>query len=798
LKKIIANALAYFLLLFFIATPAWAATDRFIDADCTNGISTYDPDGSGSADGIGSCTGGENEVYDTLQHAHNDADNGDTFYVMGTVYMASDASTHLLILTLDNTTWTSYDSNPAVVDGINRLPGLGTAARHLIFINGGTGNTIDGLTVQNSPSAGIIIAYSATDNTVKNCEISWSFTSNVSVATFSHDVVIEDNVIYNGARVVQVHSANCSALDGTAYHCGGQTNVQDPPQVIIHTSDNPIFRRNTVYNSFGEGAILFGRGTINGLCEYNTFYGNQKFQTLNVATTGTTHRYNLYYGVYDNGNVIEDKCTANETPWPCCDGEDSGTCSITTPSWYAKALGYQGVRGSLETQWLDDTLNGWTIAPDPDNILDLYLRVYGNYFSNSDTGIKLAAQAGSIKNVYIFHNTIIDPWNDEGVAYGIDMYDSEVGGDVVLLNNIVSVDSNGSPGTAMAGKVYANANLWSENPSSNLDANDYCGNIEYTNQSACETAGHVWVSGSDPEYASPTVSGSDFSGSDIDGGDLSKSDYALLSGSAGIDGAVAITYIDDTDATADSFSVDNPEMFYGDEEITIVTAGGNVQRTITKVERNSACTGAGDPWACCTDEIEGSCNTVEVDSDITFEDENPIYLRFFVGSAPDIGAYEYSGASASGTIVVANGISESEVVAGGKTIVIDLTNAEWVAAGATFNAQRANIIAGLDSDKAEATGWNAVLRDAGIDVDDVIRTDADTVTITLDAEPTYNITASETVTVTIPASATDYDEDIVGSPTFSIIVDASESGLTYNTNATSIGYNANAPSISVP
>jgi hypothetical protein len=119
-------------------------------------------------------------------------------------------------------------------------------------------------------------------------------------------------------------------------------------------------------------------------------------------------------------------------------------------------------------------------------------------------------------------------------------------------------------------------------------------------------------------------------------------------------------------------------------------------------------------------------------------------------------------------------ITETDIVAGGKTIIITLTADEWVAAGANFDAQRQNIINGLDSAQAEATGWDAKIRD-GLVPTDVVRTSATVVTVTLPVSATYNITAQETITVTVPASALLVNLiAVVGTPTFT--VDASGAG----------------------
>lgn len=126
--------------------------------------------------------------------------------------------------------------------------------------------------------------------------------------------------------------------------------------------------------------------------------------------------------------------------------------------------------------------------------------------------------------------------------------------------------------------------------------------------------------------------------------------------------------------------------------------------------------------------------------------------------------YVEATAALTGTITTAN---EDDIRAGGKTIILTLTDDTWVASGATFNAQRQNIINGIDSAQSEATGWDAVVK-AGLAVTDVARTSDTVVTITLPAFASYNITVSETVTATIPATALTAAEAIVASPTFSV------------------------------
>jgi len=128
----------------------------------------------------------------------------------------------------------------------------------------------------------------------------------------------------------------------------------------------------------------------------------------------------------------------------------------------------------------------------------------------------------------------------------------------------------------------------------------------------------------------------------------------------------------------------------------------------------------------------------------------------------------WSGTSAvvTGTAVLT--IDEADVVSGGKTIIITLTGDTWVASGTTFDAQRQNIIDGLDSAQSEGTGWNAEVRDKEV-VGAVVRTSPSVVTITLTAQAAYDVTAQETITVTIPALAlVAIGVAVVATPTFTV------------------------------
>lgn len=126
------------------------------------------------------------------------------------------------------------------------------------------------------------------------------------------------------------------------------------------------------------------------------------------------------------------------------------------------------------------------------------------------------------------------------------------------------------------------------------------------------------------------------------------------------------------------------------------------------------------------------------------------------------------GPSCTLTGTITSSASESHIVAGGRTIILTLSSDTWVAAGATFDAQRQAILNGLTSAQTETLGFNNEVRDKEV-VTAVARTSDTVVTITLTAAALYNITANETLSDTIPAAAlVTSASPVVASPTATV------------------------------
>jgi hypothetical protein len=123
-------------------------------------------------------------------------------------------------------------------------------------------------------------------------------------------------------------------------------------------------------------------------------------------------------------------------------------------------------------------------------------------------------------------------------------------------------------------------------------------------------------------------------------------------------------------------------------------------------------------------------------------------------------------AAITGTIT--SSVTEADIVTGGKTLIITLTDGQWIAAGAaSFDLQRDEIIAGCDSAQSETLGWDLVPK-ALQSLGGVVRTSDTVVTITWDPFATYNITAMETITVTVPGTALVGGVGAVATPTFTV------------------------------
>eukprot|EP00163_Fabomonas_tropica_P011118 TRINITY_DN2164_c0_g1_i2.p1 TRINITY_DN2164_c0_g1~~TRINITY_DN2164_c0_g1_i2.p1 ORF type:complete len:1432 (+),score=338.63 TRINITY_DN2164_c0_g1_i2:411-4706(+) len=122
--------------------------------------------------------------------------------------------------------------------------------------------------------------------------------------------------------------------------------------------------------------------------------------------------------------------------------------------------------------------------------------------------------------------------------------------------------------------------------------------------------------------------------------------------------------------------------------------------------------------------------------------------------------------------VYLTGVSvEAGIVAGtGGTWVITVSSDTFVS-GATFDAERQNIIDSLLADPVMSNGFVARVS-AALSPGDVVRTNATAVSITIPAVPSYVISQSESVQVTVPAAALVSSSSAIVSQTNATITDS--------------------------
>lgn len=191
-------------------------------------------------------------------------------------------------------------------------------------------------------------------------------------------------------------------------------------------------------------------------------------------------------------------------------------------------------------------------------------------------------------------------------------------------------------------------------------------------------------------------------------------------------------------------------------------------------------------------DLSGNANSGTVTGASLTQEGLPLRTLFGFGDDVQTPMAAVVSCATGGTITAS--INEGDIVTGGKVLTLTLTNDTWVDPG-SFDAQRQPIINGIDSNFAEATGWDAVVK-ATLAVTAVVRTSPTVVTITLPAFATFNITATETITPTVPSTALTGGNALVASPAFTVAVNVALVAGTasfVSKTATTMSVSASAP-----
>jgi hypothetical protein len=127
-------------------------------------------------------------------------------------------------------------------------------------------------------------------------------------------------------------------------------------------------------------------------------------------------------------------------------------------------------------------------------------------------------------------------------------------------------------------------------------------------------------------------------------------------------------------------------------------------------------------------------------------------------------------ASTKAGTMIAGGVTEAQIKAGGQVLTHTLTDGIFNKNSAAFNAARQAFIDGMDSAQAEAGGWDAKIKADEV-VGSVVRTSGGVLTWTNTAHAGYATTADETITAEIPAAALEAQFEPLAAGTFVVTTD---------------------------
>lgn len=104
---------------------------------------------------------------------------------------------------------------------------------------------------------------------------------------------------------------------------------------------------------------------------------------------------------------------------------------------------------------------------------------------------------------------------------------------------------------------------------------------------------------------------------------------------------------------------------------------------------------------------------------------------------------------------IAGGVTEAQIVTGGETLILTLTNGTW-AATTPFNALRASLLTAITGDQPSAAGGWLLAVAPNYVVTNVVRTSNTICTVTTPASADYSIATDETIRIAIPGGMVIY------------------------------------------
>lgn len=275
-----------FLFLFLLFASTVGATDRYVDADCTNGLTTYVP-------ATEVCTGGSDVVYSTIQNAADVVNAGDTVYVRAGTYAAfrvldKSGSVGNLI------TFQPYLTETVIIDPylFSYTPQAdGIVIRNSSYIK------IDGFTISPTdpkyvPQNDVYADYS-TGSTYMGIKLS------DTTPNWSHHITITNCTIENtGASGIYTsyESSYCAITNNTIHDVG----LSKKGYCLYGAGTNHTVSGNICYHAYGNGLVISAEGVnvIDTIVEKNKVYnnGHTDYGKGYAGSPGETRGDGIYVG----------------------------------------------------------------------------------------------------------------------------------------------------------------------------------------------------------------------------------------------------------------------------------------------------------------------------------------------------------------------------------------------------------------------------------------------------------------------------------------------------------------------
>ncbi|MFC1504082.1 DUF2341 domain-containing protein [Spirochaetota bacterium] len=390
-----------------------------------------------------------------IQDVMNNAADGDTIHVYPGVYDQD------VLIDLNNI---SLISLPYLMsDDRNEVVIRGSGAENTITISNGDNNTVQGFTIQNGSSAGVLIQAGANGNIISDNIICFSGDCNICIegGTTDSNKVLR-NIIYN----------NYNTNFGSVYINNADNNIIQENEIyrssgygigLDGTAINTVISNNRIYSNATSGVYINNTGADSTKIYDNMIFSNISGIFIEAgASTGDIIGNVIYQNVYGmkihegSGAVISLNAITNNATGIYYD--DLSSCSIKMNNVNANSFAFNNVQSISLTltsnYW--GSLNFMEVSNSISNtVTNNYMPYRLGYIGIKQSGVWPAAVPASLSSTSNLQNMVIIDWANSADAAGYRIYRS-TGLDTWTNFNSYYAESSVSIYTDTNAELYSN------------------------------------------------------------------------------------------------------------------------------------------------------------------------------------------------------------------------------------------------------------------------------------------------------------------------------------------------------